>query len=270
MHNFFFDSKTIIAWKQFEIGTGKEFTATSIQSTTASACIKVREESSISWQTQNRNRVHVHVTETVSNINTENVENIESDHQGENLFTCPEEGCILTFMRYGQLCLHLDRGNHVFPSNSLNLRERTQKRYASLVESKISSQKTLEYKNASSMLEVSVLNQGWALKCNREVKRFSSQQISFLTQKFNFGESTGFKCDPEEVAKEMRHVKNSDGSRLFRFQDFLTPSQIGSFFSRLSLKKRKESNANFDENDLSAEECNNVVSQLADFASSVL
>lgn len=270
LHNFFFDSKTIIAWKQFEIGTGKEFTATSIQSTTASACIKVREESSISWQTQNRNRVHVHVTETVSNINTENVENIESDHQGENLFTCPEEGCILTFMRYGQLCLHLDRGNHVFPSNSLNLRERTQKRYASLVESKISSQKTLEYKNASSVLEVSVLNQGWALKCNREVKRFSSQQISFLTQKFNFGESTGFKCDPEEVAKEMRHVKNSDGSRLFRFQDFLTPSQIGSFFSRLSLKKRKESNANFDENDLSAEECNNVVSQLADFASSVL
>lgn len=68
LHNFFFDSKTIISWKQFEIGTGKEFTATSIQSTTASACIKVREESSISWQTQNRNRVHVHVTETVSNI----------------------------------------------------------------------------------------------------------------------------------------------------------------------------------------------------------
>lgn len=37
LHNFFFDSKTIIAWKQFEIGTGKEFTASSIQSTTASA-----------------------------------------------------------------------------------------------------------------------------------------------------------------------------------------------------------------------------------------
>lgn len=40
LHNFFFDSKTIIAWKQFEIGTGNEFTATSIQSTTASACKK--------------------------------------------------------------------------------------------------------------------------------------------------------------------------------------------------------------------------------------
>lgn len=165
------------------------------------------------------------------------MENIESDQQGENLFTCPEEGCILTFMRYGQLCLHLDRGNHVFSTNSLNLRERTPKRYASLVESKISSQRTLEYKIASSMLDVSVLNQDWALMCNREVKRFSSQQISFLTQKFNFGESTGFKCDPEEVAKEMRQVKNSDITRLFRFQDFLNPSQIGSFFSKLSLKK---------------------------------
>lgn len=80
------------------------------------------------------------------------------------------------------------------------------------------------------MLDVSVLNQGWALKCNREVKRFSSQQISCLTQKFDHGESTGYKCDPEEVGNEMRQVKNSDGTRLFRIQNFLAPYQIGSFF----------------------------------------
>lgn len=54
LHNFVFDNKTIIAWKQFETGTGKEFKATSIQSTTASACIKVREESSFSWQPQKK------------------------------------------------------------------------------------------------------------------------------------------------------------------------------------------------------------------------
>lgn len=64
--------------------------------------------------------------------------------QINGVFTCPEEGCILTFMGYGQLCLHLDKGNHLFQPNSLNIRERTQKRYASLVESKISPQKTLE------------------------------------------------------------------------------------------------------------------------------
>lgn len=80
LHNFFFDSKTFFAWKQFEIGTGKEFTATSIQSTIASACITVIEKSSMSLETKNRNRVHV--TETASNINTENVENIESDQRG--------------------------------------------------------------------------------------------------------------------------------------------------------------------------------------------
>lgn len=54
------------------------------------------------------------------------------------------------------------------------------------------------------------------------------------------------------------------------FRISLPHPRLEAFFSRLSLKKRKESNANFDENDLSAEECNNVVSQLADFASSVL
>lgn len=120
------------------------------------------------------------------------------------------------------------------------------------------------------MLEVFVLNQGWVLKCNREVKRFFLQQILFLIQKFNFGEFIGFKCDFEEVVKEMRYVKNFDGIRLFRFQDFFILFQIGSFFSRLLLKKCKELNVNFDENDLLVEECNNVVLQLVDFVSFVL
>lgn len=28
-----------------------------------------------------------------------------------------------------------------------------------------------------------------------------------MTKKFNQGESTGFKCEPEEVAREMKSVK---------------------------------------------------------------
>lgn len=173
----FFDSKTITVSKQFEIGTGKEFTATNIQSAgNSSACLIVREESSITWLTQNRPRV----TEMESDIIIEHAENNESVEQGDTVFTCPEDGCIATFMKYGQLCLHLDRGNHVFPSDTSNLRERTKKSYSSLVETKLSSQKTLLDIGMSTRSGVSSLNQGWALKCKREVKNFSKEQISFM------------------------------------------------------------------------------------------
>lgn len=43
------------------------------------------------------------------------------------------------------------------------------------------------------------------------------------------------------------------------FRIFLFYFRLEVFFSRLLLKKCKELNVNFDENDLLVEECNNVV-----------
>lgn len=51
-----------------------------------------------------------------------------------------------------------------------------------------------------------------------------------MTKKCNQGESTGFKCEPEEVEREMRSVKNENGERIFHSVDFLSASQIASFF----------------------------------------
>lgn len=77
---------------------------------------------------------------------------------------------------------------------------------------------------------VGTLERGWALTKKREVKRFTETQKSFMTKKFKQGESTGFKCEPEEEAREMRSVKNEKGERIFKSVNFLSASQIASFF----------------------------------------
>lgn len=84
-----------------------------------------------------------------------------------------------------------------------------------------------------------LLKKGWGLKGKREVKRFSVEQKDYLLKKFNQGEVTGHKCEPEEVANEMRTARNKDGKRRFKCCDFLIPTQIASYFSRLALKKYK-------------------------------
>lgn len=54
------------------------------------------------------------------------------------------------------------------------------------------------------------------------------------------------------MAKQMR-IRNDDGKRRFSSALFLTPLQIGSFFSRLVLQKRRADNSLYNEDDLQAE-----------------
>ena len=46
--------------------------------------------------------------------------------------------------------------------------------------------------------------EGWALKGAKKAERFNEAQKSYLEAKFNIGQSTGKKLDPDVVAKEMR------------------------------------------------------------------
>ncbi|CAG2244392.1 unnamed protein product [Mytilus edulis] len=85
----------------------------------------------------------------------------------------------------------------------------------------------------------SKLSKGWALKLKRGSQKFTESQKKFMTDKFEIGERSGQKCDPEDMSTLMRSVKDEQGSRLFKQVEFLSASQIASFFSRLALKKKK-------------------------------
>ena len=59
-----------------------------------------------------------------------------------------------------------------------------------------------------------------------------------MTTKFNLGETTGFKANPDDVAKAMMTTRDDNGDRMFTSEEFLTTQQVSSFFSRLASKKR--------------------------------
>ena len=72
-----------------------------------------------------------------------------------------------------------------------------------------------------------------------EINTVPSHEV-YLNAKFQVGERTGKKADPTEVSKAMRTAKDSNGERLFSYEDFLTSQQISSYSSRLAAKRSVE------------------------------
>ena len=56
--------------------------------------------------------------------------------------------------------------------------------------------------------------------------------------KFQHGESTGVKANPDDVSKEMRCLRDEKGKRIFTVEEFLRPQQISLFFSRMACKRK--------------------------------
>ena len=80
---------------------------------------------------------------------------------------------------------------------------------------------------------------GWALRSSQVKRtRFTANQKDYLTKKFDLGEISGRKADPESVARAMMAARDSEGNRMFKSTEFLTSQQVASFFSRLAAKRR--------------------------------
>ena len=80
------------------------------------------------------------------------------------------------------------------------------------------------------------LPRGWALKSSKTGGRFNNNQKQYLDGKFSIGQHAGRKADPAQVAQDMRYAKSDDGSRRFSVNEFFTPQQIKSYFSRAAAK----------------------------------
>ncbi len=73
----------------------------------------------------------------------------------------------------------------------------------------------------------------------KEQKRLNAKQIEFLTKQFDKKIETGIKAKPKIVSKYMQNAVNHDGTKVFTVKDYLTPQQIGNFFSREAAKRKK-------------------------------
>ena len=79
---------------------------------------------------------------------------------------------------------------------------------------------------------------GWALqKPGLGGKRHSPHVKDYLKARFDVGEQSGQKADPQKVSKDMRHAPTEEKKRLFLRKEWLTRNQVQSYFSRLSALK---------------------------------
>jgi len=80
------------------------------------------------------------------------------------------------------------------------------------------------------------LVQGWALKDTKKATRFNEHQCQYLDNKFQIGQESGHKADPEKVSRDMRYARRDNGERRFDVEGFLTAQEIQSYFSRTAAK----------------------------------
>lgn len=166
------------------------------------------------------------------------------DDSGSKLFSCPEEGCTMSFQRYSSLEQHIQCGKHKRALEHETLLDRAMLTYTFALEKPRVSNIVIPAKEGFVTREHSSdapgfsSYMGWALKTSfSRNTRFNSSQKDYLIKKFEIGEKTGRKLDPGTVAKDMRAAKDPNGKRLFNCNEFLTSQQIQSFFARLASKR---------------------------------
>ena len=153
-------------------------------------------------------------------------------------YSCPQEGCTRVFQRHVALEKHLSFERCTKSVERANLLDYAKVEYAARLSDGVGKIPVLPAR-AVTTSTIAALNEGWALKQMKKPYRFNEKQKSYLLDKFNIGQETGRKMDPEVVAREMRREKDSNGERVFAMAEFLTPLQVSSFFSRLAAKTRQ-------------------------------
>ena len=144
------------------------------------------------------------------------------------MFVCPEEGCNCTFDSFSELELHTDVGIHdTRKSGSLydKVRKNRAEKFSSIGNQKLTSNKSstgLTVNSTNSRLSI-----GWAFnKGTTGGVRFSENVRRYLTTRFEMGERTGKKANPEEIERQMRNARNERNERLFQREEWLTKTQI--------------------------------------------
>ncbi len=61
-----------------------------------------------------------------------------------------------------------------------------------------------------------VRSMGWAMKTTKKRPRFGEKVKGYLIEKFQAGETSGNKADPQTVSREMKFKKDANGELFFQ------------------------------------------------------
>ena len=235
-HNFTYESSGLRVWKCYGIGEGKLIPYEDIY---------ITHQGPTMLQTTESQGFYDHPEKREIKRRAEANKETESS---TSLFHCSVHGCIDAFETFAQLELHLDVGKHKL--SKLNQFDAIRRDWA-LKFSSVSSENPKACSSSSTKLQTSLddatagvsLQRGWALSKPRSNARFSEKVKEYLTARFALGVKSGRKADPAQVAAAMRSAKNESNERLFTRAEWMTKTQVQSFFSRLAAKHRRDQGA---------------------------
>ena len=170
-----------------------------------------------------------------------------SDDDGDpelRIFECSEPGCVKSFQAFSELESHLDIGDHSLEEERKEtlydkLRKDWVERFTTSVSITDKACAPIVANEDESASPHNPVQMSWALSNpHRGSSRFPDKVRSFLTSRFDIGEQTGHKADPQKVSTDMRNARDEQNNRLFTRDEWLTKTQIKAFFSRLTAKRR--------------------------------
>ena len=131
--------------------------------------------------------------------------------QTSALFPCPKEGCSLSFPCFDSLQRHLDYGEHENTTSQESVYDQLRRvwvaRFSTLVPENRPKPKSADILSVSN----SSLPMGWALQKPRGGgTRYTPQVKDYLKARFNEGEESGMKADPQQVAVDMPEQKRTN------------------------------------------------------------
>lgn len=246
--NIEYSEEGLRVWKAYKIGPGKliQWEKLDVQPNaeiprlSAIDCDTCGENAQFKTVTSKKAKIPPKQANTTGPSDSPSSDESSSDESNVGLFSCPEEGCIKRYQRFSSLQTHLDCGRHHLAIENASLFDRAIVGYSERLDVQLGSVPNIptelsEVRSVENLL----LPMGWALRSSQVKRtRFTANQKDYLTKKFDLGEISGRKSDPESVARAMMAARDSEGNRLFTSAEFLTSQQVASFFSRLAAKRR--------------------------------
>ena len=229
-HNYVYEENGVRVWRCYGIGKGKLIPYKALI-------------------VKNQGPTDLTINTPFFNINQSRIFNsnkkTSTAKEPEPLFSCTVPGCTESFALFSDLELHLDVGEHIKGDGTTSMYDKIRKEWANRclsvqMETNTCTTNSEQDKTGKSKPPQSpvAIGRGWALHKGRSgSSRFSPSVREYLTTKFKLGEQTGKKCDPLQVSKDMRTVRDDHNERLFKREEWLSKTQVQSFFSRLARKR---------------------------------
>ena len=183
----------------------------------------------------------------------------ETSKTSADIYSCQENGCVLTFKSQQEADAHMDTGKHNKELESESLYDTIRKKWASRVTgvTVVGKRQQIAVRVFDQEAEAQSpagtgedrKTQGWALKSMKKPSRMTNKTKTYLVNIFEQGSQIGHKADPVQVSRQMKLEKDVDGKLLFKLDEWRTPQQISQLFSRLAAAQKQ-----VDEEDVAAEE----------------